>query len=130
MVILLYLLFALTVSTTLTAFFGERIPQHRRGDAFIGFFILLVLIAWAVNAWLVPAVAAGRGTPWLPILFLIIFGAILVTSAILSARSSGPFAQAAVHHDNRLDAEAAAFDFLLWFAVLIFGIAVMRAIGI
>ncbi|MGE5173780.1 MAG: hypothetical protein ACM3MD_08125 [Betaproteobacteria bacterium] len=126
----MYLLFALTVSTTLTALFGEHIPQNRRGEAFIGFFILLVLIAWAVDAWLVPAVAAGRSATWLPALFLIIFGAILVTSAILAARSSGPFVQAVVHHDNRLDAEAAAFDFLLWFAVLIFGIAVIRAIGI
>ncbi len=128
--ILLYLLFALTVSMTLTALFGARIPQHRRGDAFIGFFIAIVLIAWAVDAWFVPAVAAGRNAPWLAVLFLMIFGAILAASAILSVRSSGPLVRAALHHDSRLDAEAAAFDFLLWFAVLIFGIALMRTIGI
>ncbi len=130
MVILLYLLFALTVSMTLTAIFGARIPQQRRGEAFIGFFILLVLIAWAVDAWLAPAVSAGRSTPWVAVLFLIIFGAILVASAVLSVRSPGPLVQATLHHDNRLDAEAAAFDILLWFAVLIFGIAFIRAIGV
>ncbi len=128
--ILLYLLFALTVSMTLTALFGARIPQHRRGDAFIGFFIVFVLIAWAVDAWFVPAVAVGRNAPWLAVLFLMIFGAILAASAILSVRSSGPLVWAALHHDNRLDAEAAVFDFLLWFAVLIFGITLMRTIGI
>ncbi len=128
--ILLYLLFALTVSTTLTALFGARIPQHRRGDAFIEFFIVFMLIAWAMDAWLAPAVATGRSTPWLAVLFLVLFGAILAASAILSVRSFGPLEQAALRHDNRLDAEAAAFDFLLWFAVLIFGIAFIRAIGL
>ncbi len=127
--ILLYVLFALTVSTVLTALFGSRVPEQKRGEAFIGFFVLLALVAWAVGEWLVPAVSAGLHAAWLPPLLLVIFAAIFVVSALLSVRSRGPFAWAGVHHDRRLDAEAVAFDLLLWLALLILGISVIRALG-
>lgn len=126
---LLYILFALTVAMILTALFAARIPEQKRGEAFIGFFVVLVLAAWAVDEWLVPAVFAGLRAAWLPVLFLVIFGAIFVVSALLSVRSQGPLGWAGVHHDRRLDAEAEAFDLVLWLAVLVFGIAVIRAIG-
>jgi hypothetical protein len=128
-VILLYVVFALTVSTILTALVAGLIPERRWGDAFIAFFVLLVLCAGAADAWLVPVVAAGQRSSVLPVIFLIAFGAMLAASIILMTRSTRPLMQAAIHRENRLEAEAAAFDAVLWLAVLIFGIAVLKAAG-
>ncbi len=127
--ILLYILFALTSSMILTALFASHVQENRRGDVFIGFFVLIFLAALAMVEWLIPAVIAGRNPVWTPVLFLIIFGAILVASAILSVRSSGPLALAGVHHSNKQDAEALTFDIILWVLMLIFGIVIMRNIG-
>ncbi len=126
--ILVYILFALTVSMILTALFNERIPEQKRGEAFIGIFVMFALAAWAVNEWLLPALSAGLRAAWLPVLFLALFGVILAVSAALSVRAHGPFAWAAVHHDRRLDTEAVAFDLLLWLAVVISGIFLIRAL--
>jgi hypothetical protein len=128
-VILLYILFALTVATVLTAAFAPRIPEQRRGDAFIVFFIVL-LAAGAVVGWEVPAIASGRGAAWTPLLLLVVFAALLVASTILSVRPTGSFARAGGSHNLRQDAEAAAFDIALWLIMLIFGILIMRRLGI
>ncbi len=126
---LLYILFALTASVVLTALFAAHIPEQKRGEAFIGIFVSLALAAWAVDEWLLPALSAGLRAAWLPVLLLVVFGVILAASAFLSVRSQGPFAWASVHQDRRLDAEAVAFDLLLWLAMLIFGISVIRTLG-
>jgi hypothetical protein len=127
-VILLYILFALTVATVLTALFAPRIPEQRRGDAFIVFFIAL-LVAGAVVGWEVPAIAAGRGAAWAPLLLLVVFAALLVASMLLSVRPTGSFVRAGGPHNLRQDAEAAAFDIALWLLMLIFGILVIRSLG-
>lgn len=127
--ILMYLLFALTVSTVLTAAISARIPQNREGEAFIGFFVSLMVLAWAMDEWLLPALSAGQRTSWPPILLLIVFGGVFAASTILSARGmSGPPQRAMVNHNNRHDAEAIAFDIVLWFALLIMGIVVLRSV--
>ncbi len=129
--ILLYILFALTSSMILTALFASHIRENKRGDAFIGFFVLIFLAALAMVEWLIPAVIAGRNpVVWTPVLFLVIFGAILVVSAVLSVRSSGPLVWAGVRHSNKQDAEALTFDIILWVMMLIFGIMIMRNIGV
>jgi hypothetical protein len=128
--ILMYMLFALTVSTVLTALISARIPQNREGEAFIGFFVALMVLAWAADEWLLPALTAGHKISWLPILLLIMFGCFFAASTILSVRASGPQQHAMVNYDNRLGAEAVVFDLILWFALLIVGIAVMRSIGL
>jgi len=127
--ILIYLLFALTVSMVLTAFAAARMPQKRSGEVFIGLFIVFVLIAWAADAWLVPAIAAGLKVAWLPVVLLIVFGGVLTASAILSTSPLWAPAWALEHNHSRLDAEATVFDFALWFMMLVFGIVVLKAIG-
>ncbi len=127
--VLLYLLFALTVSTVLTAIFAGQAAQHQQGRAFLFFFILLLVIAGACDVWLVPVVAAGRGTIFSPVALLIVFGAVLSASVLLSVRSQHLMAQTAGHRDA-VDAEAAVFDSLIWLAMLIFGIAVLKAVAI
>ncbi|HEX9019937.1 MAG TPA: hypothetical protein VF903_01610 [Nitrospirota bacterium] len=127
---LVYLLFALTVSTILTALFSARNPQNGKGGAFIGFFVALMLLAWAANAWLLPRLAAGLKISWLPVLALIIFGAVFAASATLSVRPLRPMKMATAGRNNRLDAEAAVFDLFLWFGLLIAGIAVLKSAGI
>lgn len=128
--ILMYMLFALTVSTVLTALISARIPQNREGEAFIGFFVALMVLAWAADEWLLPALAAGQKTSWLPVLLLIMFGGVFAASTILSVKTPGPPQQAVVNHGNRLDAEAVVFDLILWFALLAVGIAVLRSTGL
>ncbi len=128
--ILVYILFSLTVATILTALCASMIPEQRRGEAFISFFIALLAAAGAVVKWFVPAIAAGRGVAWLPALLLAVFAAILISSAFLSARPGGSFAWAGRPHNNRQDAEAVAFDVLLWVLMLAFGVAVLRGLGI
>ena len=128
--ILMYMLFALTVSTVLTALISAHIPQNREGEAFIGFFVALMVLAWAADEWLIPALTAGHKTSWLPILLLIMFGCFFAASTILSVRTPGPQQHAVVNHDNRIGAEAVVFDLILWFALLIVGIAVLRSIGL
>jgi hypothetical protein len=127
--ILVYLLFALTVSSVLFALFSASIPENRKGEAFMGFFAAFMVLAWAANTWLLPALAAGLKTSWIPFLTLTIFGGVLAASAILSVRTHGPLQHAAVDHDNRLSGEAAVFDLVLWSAILVLGMVVLKSIG-
>jgi hypothetical protein len=127
--ILVYVLFALTVSTVLTALFSARIPENRRGEAFIGFFAVLMVLAWAANTWLLPALAAGPRSSWIPITMLIIFAGVLASSAVLSVRTQRPLQHALARHDGRLKGEAAVFDLVLWAALLVLGMALLKSIG-
>ncbi len=127
--ILVYVLFALTFSLILTAFFAGNIPQHRQGHAFIFFFILSMLLAGAADVWLLPVVASGQRSI-LPAVSLTVFAAILAVSVILSVRPPRRLLQAAPHRDPGLDTEAAVFDSLVWLVVVISGIAVLKAAGI
>jgi hypothetical protein len=128
--VLVYILFALTFSLVLTAFFAGNISQHRQGHAFIFFFILLMLGAGGADAWLVPAIAAGQRNSLFPGAFLAVFAAILAASVILSVRSPRRLMrQAAPHSDPRLDTEAVVFDSIVWLAVVVSGIAVLKAAG-
>ncbi len=129
-VILIYILFALTVAMVLTALSARRVPEQRRGEAFIAFFIALLLAGGAAVEWQLPAIAAVRGGAWVPALLLVIFAAILVVSMLLSVRPTGFFARAGESHNHRQDAEAVAFDIALWFLMLIFGILIMRSLGL
>jgi len=126
--ILMYMLFALTISAVLTALISAHIPQNKEGDAFIGFFVALMVLAWAVDEWLLPALAAGQKTSLLPILLLIMFGGVFAASTILSIGTSAPLQHAVVNHNNRLDMEAIVFDLILWSALLTVGIVVLRSI--
>ncbi len=128
--ILLYLLFALTISMVFTALISAHIPQNKEGMTFIGFFVALVVLALGVDEWLIPVLAAGQKSSFLPILLLIIFGGIFTASTILTVRSSAPLRQAVVSQNNRLDSEAMIFDFILWLALLTAGIAVLKSNGI
>jgi hypothetical protein len=124
--ILVYLLFALTLSTILMVVFDAKIPDQKRSDAFILFFAALMLIAWAVDEWVLPIVAIEGIATWVPGMAVSIFGLILVVSAILSARSQGPIIRAGVHHSKREDVEAIGFDIVLLFLIAAFGIMVLR----
>lgn len=127
--ILVYVLFALTVAMLLIALFSASIPENRRGEAFIGFFAALMVLAWAADAWLFPALAAGSGRSWVPVAMLIIFAGVLVSSAVLAVRTPRSLQHAVVHHDGRLNGEAAAFDLILWSAMLVLGMALLKSIG-
>lgn len=128
--ILLYILFALTVAMVLTALSASWVPEQRRGEAFIAFFIALLLVGGTVAKWQVPAIALGRGVTWVSALLLAIFAAILVVSMLLSVRPGRSFAQAGGSHNQRRDVEAVAFDIALWLLMLIFGILIMRSLGL
>jgi hypothetical protein len=128
--ILMYMLFALTVSTILTAIISGHIPQKREGEAFIGFFVAFMMLAWAVDEWLLPALAGGQKISWLPIVLLFMFGGVFAASTILSVRKPGPLRKAVVNYDTRLAPEAMVFDIILWFAFLTTGIIVLRSIGL
>ena len=129
--ILVYILFALTFSLVLTAVFAGNISQHRQGHTFIFFFILLMLLAGAVDEWLVPVAASEQRSSLFPGVFLAVFAAILAASVILSVRSpSRMMLQAAPQSNPRLDTEAVVFDSIIWLAVLISGIAVLKVAGI
>jgi hypothetical protein len=128
-VILLYILFALTVAMVLTALSAPRVPEQRRGEAFIAFFVALLLAGGAAVEWPVLAIAAGRGGALAPALLLVIFAAILVVSTLLSVRQIGSFARADGSHNHRQDAEAVSFDVALWLLMLIFGFLIMKRLG-
>ncbi len=127
--VLLYVLFALTASMVLTALFTGQAAQHRQGHAFVFFFTLLIMAAGLVELWLVPVVASGQRSAFYPVVSLAIFCAILAASVILSVRSPRP-ARADTHRDTGLDAESAVFDSLIWLAVLIFGILVLKTAAV
>jgi hypothetical protein len=126
--IIVYLLFALTLSTILVVIFGATIPEQKRSDAFIAFFAALMLVAWAVDAWFLPDIAIkGVGT-WVPDLAVSIFGAILVIFTVIASRSQGPLMRAGVYHSMRQDAMAIGFDIVLLILMVAFGIIVLRSI--
>lgn len=127
--LLMYMLFALTVSTVLTAVVSSRITKDREGEAFIGFFALLLALAWAADQWLLPVLSTGHRTIWLPILLLTMFAGVLAASTGLSVRTRGKPLHATVHHGNRLDTEAMVFDLILWFALLFAGISVLASLA-
>ncbi len=127
---LVYLLFALTFSTMLTALFSRNSTEERKGGLFIGFFAALMVLAWAADEWLFPALAGGRKITWPPAMMLVTFGALFASSLVLSVRTHRPLRQGTHSLDSRLGAEAAIFDLLLWFALLIAGIVLMRSAGI
>ncbi len=124
--ILLYLLFALTVSTVLTVLFAGQAAPHRQAHAFLFCFALLLLIGGVCDVWLVPIVASGQRSVFYPAVLLAVFCAFLTASVLLSVRAPIPMTPAASQHDTVLDAESAAFGSLVWLAVLIFGIAVLK----
>ncbi len=127
---LVYILFALTLSTVLSALFSRRIPENRQGDVFIGFFVAMLLLAWAMDTWLLPMLAANYAISWPGVTALVVFGAILVSSLTLSVRTPRSLKQAALTgHEHRFDAEAAAFDLLIWLALVTLGIILIRSIG-
>ena len=129
--IVVYILFALTFSLILTAFFAGNIPQHRQGHAFIFFFTLLMLLAGAADMWLVPVVAAEQRSSLFAAVFLAVFAAILAASVVLSVRAPRRMMlQTAPQGDPGLAVEAVVFDSIIWLAVLISGIAVLKAAGI
>ncbi len=128
--ILMYMLFALTASAILTALSSEHIPQKREGEAFIVFFAAMMIAAWVVDEWVLPDLARGHTISWLPTVLLIMFGGVFAASTILSVRKSRPLQQAVVNHKNRFDAEAMAFDLILWFAMLTVGLIVLRSVGL
>jgi hypothetical protein len=126
--ILLYLLFALTLSTILTMLFGPKIPEQKRGEAFIVVFTVLMLAAWAIDEWLLPIVGIeGVGT-WVPDAAVLIFVAMLIASAAFSTRSRGLMIEARVHHGMRQDSEAIGFDIVLLILLMAFGITVLTSI--
>ncbi len=124
--ILLYGLFALTLSMVLTALLSRKTPQHRQGHIFIIIFVVLSVIAGAGDVWLVPVVASGQRSLVYPAVLLAVFCAVLMASVLLSVRSTLPMTQAAAHRDAGLDAESTVFGSFIWLATLIFGIAVLR----
>jgi|SRR5208283_2512924 len=126
--ILIYLLFTLTLSAILVVVFGAKIPEQKRSEAFMTFFAALMLIAWAVDAWLLPVVAMQGIASWVTVLAVSIFAAILVVSAVLSTRSRGPLSRAGMHHSMRQDAEAIGFDIALLVLMAAFGIMVLKSI--
>jgi hypothetical protein len=126
--VLVYLLFALTVTTILIALFSEHIPQKRKGEVYIGIFVALMVLTWAADAWLFPALAAGLKTMWPLVLTLVIFAVIIGVSLALSIRMHGPLRQAVADHGSRVDTEAAVFDLIIWSALLIAGIIILRSI--
>ncbi len=129
--ILVYILFALTFSLILTAFFAGNISQHRQGHAFIFFFIVLMLLAGAGDVWLVPLVASGQRGSLYPGVFLAVFAAILAVSVVFSIRSPRRMVLQTIRRsDPRLDVEAIVFDSIIWLVVMISGIAVLKALGI
>ncbi len=127
---LVYLLFALTLSTILTALFGRRVPQRREGEMFIGFFIAFMALAWAADEWLLPALAAGRRESWTSETMLVVVGAACAASLALSVRMPRVLGQSVLGSDSGPDAEAAIFDMLLWVVFLIGGIIAMKSAGI
>lgn len=127
--ILLYILFALTAATVLTALSAPRVPEQRRGEAFIAFFAALLLAGGAASEWQALSISAGRGNAWAPALLLAVFAAILVVSTFLSVRPTGSFARSGASHNLRQDAEAAAFDIALWLLMLVFGILMTRGLS-
>lgn len=126
--ILVYLLFALTLSTVVMVLFGAKISERKRSEAFIAFFAVLMLIAWGVDAWLLPVIAIKGVGAWVPDLAVSIFGAMLVVSAVLSTRPQTPFVRARLHHNMRQDVEAIGFDIVLLILIVAFGLAVLRSI--
>lgn len=113
----------------LTALSAPRIPEQRCGEAFIVFFMVFLLVGGAAVDWQVPAIGPSRGGVWVPALLLVIFAAILVASMLLSVRPGRSFARAVGSHNHRQDVEAAVFDIALWLLMLIFGILIMRSLG-
>ncbi len=128
--ILMYMLFALTVSAILTALISEHIAQNRQGEAFIVFFAALMIVAWVVDEWVLPDLSRGHIISWLPAVLLILFGGVLAASTILAVRNPRPLRQAVVNHGSRFDAEAMVFDVILWLALLTIGIVVLRSVGL
>jgi hypothetical protein len=128
--LLIYLLIALTFSTVLTASFSAHIPERRKGEAFIGFFAVLMALAWVADEWLIPSLRTGLKTPWPSAIVLAMFCTLLVLSAAFSIRAPGrPLRQTVSGFENRLSTEAAVFDLFLWSALVLAGISLLKAAG-
>ncbi len=124
--VLVYVLFALTVSAILTALFSGTISQHGQGHAFMYFFALLLLLAGAVGVWLAPAIASGQRSGVYPAVLLAVFAAILALSTILSVRSRSALMPAAAERVASLETEAEVFGSLVWLALMISGITILK----
>jgi hypothetical protein len=59
-----HLLFALTATTILTSLFSEHILQNRKRESYIGIFVAFLVLAWAADIWLFPALTAGLRISW------------------------------------------------------------------
>ncbi len=127
--LLVYLLIALTFSTVLTAVFSAHIPEARKGDAFIGFFAAFIALAWAADAWLIPGLAHGMRASWTPVVTLIMFFALLILSLAYSVRAPLSLHQTMPGFEQRFSAEAAVFDLIIWIALVVAGIYVLRRAG-
>jgi hypothetical protein len=127
--LVVYLLIALTFSAVLFAVFSAYISESRKGEAFIGFFAVLMALAGAADEWLVPSLVKGLKSSWPPVITLAMFFALFVLSTAFSIRAPNPLRQSVSGSENRLSAEAAGFDLVIWFALVLTGVSLLKAAG-
>jgi hypothetical protein len=99
--------------------FGTKGPW----DNFLWFFLVVSLFAWAGGIWLVPFGPAWRGIGWLPIIFMGIMVALLLTAASPRPSRKHLAAKEQAIADAESKADVDAIFWVLIICLLFFGIA-------
>ena len=126
------LLFALTIGLCVAWVWSSIFDTHGPWNSFFWFFLVIFLFSWGGGSWIAPFGPMGWGVAWLPILFMGIFMALLLTAATpRSSRSRTRSADQAVVV-SRAKAKAienmkivVAVDFFFWALILVLGILVL-----
>lgn len=75
------LLFALVIGVCIAWVWSSVFDTHGPWNSFFWFFMVIFLFAWGGESWITPLGPTAWGVAWIPIVFLGIFMALLLTAS-------------------------------------------------
>jgi len=129
---LLFLLFALAIGTIVAWGWSAVFDTHGPWNSFFWFFVVIFLFSWGGGSWIAPFGPTGWGVAWMPIVFMGVFMALLLTAVTPRTGRSRTRSTDQAAMPSKGGAKAiektevvAAVDFFFWALILVLGCVVM-----
>jgi len=126
------LIFALAIGASIAWVWSTVFDTHGPWNSFFWFFAVIFLFSWGGGTWIAPFGPIGWGVAWLPIVFLGVFMALLLTAATPRSRRkrtrSTDAPLKAMRASGRVSpaiAVLATLDLFFWVLIVVLGFGVV-----
>ncbi|HTB21601.1 MAG TPA: hypothetical protein VK914_02730 [bacterium] len=131
------LLFALAIGLCVALVWSSVFDTHGPWNSFFWFFLVIFLFSWGGGSWIAPFGPMGWGVPWLPILLMGVFMALLLTAATPRSARRRNRPKPPTHQGSNSKAKAmeavkivVAVDLFFWALIVVLGcLALSNVIG-